>query len=80
MSNNDPESGTPATVAAVGGGTVGEVILGARPGSAATGAEEADAAIELTGLVGAVSLTQPATGAADLEQPAAGDSDNSEDS
>lgn len=32
----DPTSGTPATVAAVGGGTVGEAILGARPGDSAT--------------------------------------------
>jgi hypothetical protein len=32
----DPTSGTPSTVAAVGGETVGEAILGARPGDSAT--------------------------------------------
>jgi len=36
--------------------------------------------IERTGVVGAVSLAEAATGDADLEQPAPGDTDNSEDS
>jgi len=32
----DPESGTPSTATAVGGGTLGTVILGAQPGDSAT--------------------------------------------